>query len=92
MTKEEKASLVVQVRPNARQNEVTGFSDGVLRVRIAAPPLKGKANRELANYLGDILGIAPSRVTIEKGLTGKTKRVTVSGLDRQHRYHLVLNS
>ncbi len=81
--KEEVTRLVVRVQPNAKQNEVLGFREGVLHIRIAAPPVKGKANQELASYLGDILGIAKSRVSVEKGTTGKRKLVSISGLNKE---------
>ena len=43
--------LAIKVTPNAGRNEITGFKDGVLQVRIAAPPDKGKANKELIDFL-----------------------------------------
>lgn len=78
----EKASvrIVVRVQPNASQNELLGFKDGVLRLRIAAPPTKGKANRELVTFLSDILGVSKRDLIIEKGMTGKRKVIRVSGL------------
>ncbi len=76
------AKLAVQVQPNARRNQLLGQKDGVLQVRIAAPPTEGKANRELAKYLGDILGIAKSRVVIQKGARARRKLVIVKELER----------
>jgi len=73
--------LAVQVQPNARRNQLMGQKDGVLVIRIAAPPTEGKANRELAKYLGDILGIAKSRVIIQKGVRAKRKLVIIKELD-----------
>ncbi len=80
MTKEEPAILVVQVQPNASQNRITRFKDGVLHVKVAAPPVKGKANRELIEFLSDILGVNKSNLTIQKGVTGKKKTILVKGL------------
>ena len=74
------ARIVARVQPNARQNQVLGFKDGVLCVKIAAPPIKGKANQELIKFLSDILGVNKSNLTIEKGLTGKRKVIGISGL------------
>ncbi len=79
---DKEAKLAVQVQPNARRNQLLGQKEGVLLVRIAAPPTEGKANRELARYLGDILGIAQSRVVIQKGARTKRKLVIVKELDR----------
>ncbi len=81
--KEEQATIVVQVQPNASQNRVARFEDGILHLRIAAPPVKGKANQELLRFLSDILEISQTSLTIEKGLTSKRKVIAVTGLTQQ---------
>jgi uncharacterized protein (TIGR00251 family) len=80
--KEELTKLVVQVQPNARRNELLGFKQEVLKIRIAAPPSKGKANQELINYLSDILGIAKNRIIIQHGNTSKKKIIVIEGLNQ----------
>jgi len=52
----------------------------VLYLKIAAPPVKDMANRELVKFLSDILGVPKSSLTIEKGATSRTKLVGVNGL------------
>ena len=74
------ANVPIQVQPNAARNEVVGFEEGVLRVRIAAPPVKGKANRELIDFLSKRLGVSKGSITIEKGLTSRRKVVAIEGL------------
>ncbi len=73
-------TISVQVHPNASRNEVVGFEDGVLRVKIAAPPVKGKANRELIDFLSKRLGVSKRSITIEKGLTSRRKVIAIEGL------------
>ena len=80
MTKEEPATITVQVQPNAQQNKVTRFEAGVLHLRIAAPPVKGKANQELIKFLGGILGVSQSDLSIVRGITGKRKTIVIRGL------------
>ena len=80
VVEKEQAKIITVVQPNASQNEVLGFKDGVLHVRIAAPPIKGKANRELIRFLSDVLGVSRSKLTIEKGMTGKRKVIGINGL------------
>jgi uncharacterized protein (TIGR00251 family) len=80
--KEEQTKLVVQVQPDASRNKVTGFKEGVLHIRIAEPPVRGKANQELIKYLSGILGIDKSRITIQKGATSKRKLITISQLNQ----------
>lgn len=77
---EEPVALVVQVQPNATQNRVARFEDGVLHLKIAAPATKGKANQELLKFLSDILGVSRAHLTIEKGMTSKKKKITIIGL------------
>jgi len=84
MVEKEQARIVARVQPNACQNQVLGFKDGVLHLRIAAPPIKGKANQELIKFLSDILGVSKSNLTIEKGVTGKKKVIGIIGLTQNH--------
>ena len=78
--KEEHATITVQVQPNASQNKLTRFEQGVWYLRIAAPPIKGRANQELLKFLSDILGVSKSSLTIEKGMTSKRKLIAIRGL------------
>jgi len=80
---ERQESITVQVQPNARRNEVLGFKDDILHVKIAAPPVKGKANRELIELLSQILGVSKGGITIERGITGRRKVIAIAGLDRE---------
>ena len=81
--KEDQARITVQVQPNASENKVARFEGGVWHLKIAAPPVKGKANRELIKFLGDVLGVSKSNLTIEKGLTSKRKVVTIEGMTQE---------
>ena len=87
----EKVKISVRVQPNAGKNEISGFRDGVLFIKIAAPPVKGKANQELVAFLGGILGIARSNLTIEKGLTGKRKLICITGLTQRQVIECIQN-
>lgn len=80
MSEQRQARITVRVRPNAGQNQVLGFRDGALVVRVAAPPVEGKANEELIRFLSRILGVSKSSLTIQKGMTGRTKVIDISGL------------
>jgi len=70
----------VRVYPNAAINDVTGFVEGVFRVKVAAPPVKGKANKELIAFLSQVLGIGKSRISITKGHTTRSKLINIDGL------------
>ncbi|MFC1966438.1 DUF167 domain-containing protein [Chloroflexota bacterium] len=77
---EGQAKIVVQVWPNASQNKVTRFKNGVWYLRIAAPPVKGEANQELIRFFSNILGVGKGSLTIEKGMTSKKKIIVINGL------------
>ena len=77
-----RAKITVQVQPNAGRNEALGLENGVLRVKIAAPPVKGKANKELIEFLSELLGVSRGSVTIEKGATSRSKVIGISGLSQ----------
>jgi len=82
MVEKEPVRITVGVQPSAHQNELVRFQDGVLHIRIAAPPVKGKANRELIKFLSDILQVSQSCLTIEKGMTSKRKVISINRLTR----------
>jgi len=68
--------------PNSKSNEVLGWEDDpragrVLRVKVTAPPVEGKANAALRECLAGHLKIARSQVTLEKGDSSRIKTFTV---------------
>lgn len=73
--------LALLVQPRAGRTEVVGPHGGVLKIRLAAPPVDGEANEELVWFLAKTLGVAKRAVTIESGETGRKKRVRVMGVD-----------
>ncbi len=79
---ERQENINIQVQPNARRNEVLGFEDGILHVKVAAPPVKGKANKELVLFLSQLIGVSKSSINIRSGLTSKRKVIAITGLDR----------
>ena len=72
--------IVVRVQPNASRSEVLRITEGVLHVKIAAPPIKGRANQELIKFLSGVLGVVRSQLTIEKGMTSRRKVIGINGL------------
>jgi uncharacterized protein len=70
----------VQVVPRASRSEIVGEHDGSLRVRLAAPPVDGAANKELIRILAKALNVPRSAVTIVSGETSRSKQVSVTGI------------
>jgi len=75
--------LEVKVTPGAGRSEVTGVRKGILHVKTAAPPVHGKANKELIDYLSRALGVSRSAVSIIKGEASRHKVIEVEGLDKE---------
>jgi uncharacterized protein (TIGR00251 family) len=71
--------LTAQVTPNARRSEVIGMSENVLRIRLHAPPVDGKANVALVRFLAEALDLRKSALTIVAGHTARRKIIEVSG-------------
>ena len=77
---EDQAILNIRVQPGARKNSITGYTGGVLNIKITTRPEKGKANESLIKYLSSILGIAKSNITIHKGTTSRNKLIMIQGI------------
>lgn len=69
----------VHVTTRASTNEISGRRDGVLQVRVTAPPLEGRANAALEKLLAQVLHIAPSRVSVVVGASSRNKVIAVEG-------------
>jgi uncharacterized protein YggU (UPF0235/DUF167 family) len=67
------AKLRFFVKPNARINEIGRDQEGKLWLKIAAPPLEGKANHAICLYLAEIFSIPKSSVQLLAGSSGKIK-------------------
>jgi uncharacterized protein (TIGR00251 family) len=71
-------ALAVRVTPRAKKNEISEIlDDGTIKVRIAAAPTDNQANEKLVKFLAEVLGVAPSRVEIVAGQTGRDKLVAI---------------
>ena len=69
--------LALQVTPNARKSQVIGPQEDVLKLRLQAQPIEGKANEALIRYLAELLDVPRSRIVITHGHTNRRKIVEV---------------
>jgi len=67
------------VQPGASKNEIVGIQEDALKLRISAPPVQGKANSKLIQFLAKQLGVKRSQVEILSGHTSKIKKIKVVG-------------
>jgi uncharacterized protein (TIGR00251 family) len=70
--------LMLSVMPNARRTEVDGLHDGALRVRLAAPPIDGRANDTLVAWLAKSLGVPKRDVDVLRGESSRRKQVAIA--------------
>jgi uncharacterized protein (TIGR00251 family) len=71
----------VMVHPGAGRTEVVGQQGDALKVRVAAPPVEGRANRAVVQLVADLLGAKPAQVEVESGESSRAKRLRVEGVD-----------
>jgi len=69
--------LNLHIQPRATKNEIVGPHGERLKIRLTAPPVDGKANSCLLEFLADYCGVARSAVTLLAGTTGRAKRVAI---------------
>jgi uncharacterized protein len=67
--------LAVHVQPGAKKTEVAGLHGEELKIRIAAPPVEGRANALLEEFVARALGVPKRAVSVVKG--GRSRRKTV---------------
>jgi uncharacterized protein (TIGR00251 family) len=73
------ATLRVKVSPKSPKTEISGeLADGTLKIRVAAPPERGKANAELCSFLAREIGISPAKIEVVSGHTSPLKLVKIS--------------
>lgn len=75
--------LIVRVTPQSSKNALEGWilhkGEEVLKMRVTAPPAKGKANEAVLHLLADTLGIPKSRLTLINGPTCRRKVIKIEG-------------
>jgi uncharacterized protein (TIGR00251 family) len=75
--------LAFHVQPNARKTEAVGLHDDALKLKLAAPPVDGKANEALVKFLSESLGVPRSAVTLTHGHTARRKLFEVRGVSQE---------
>ncbi len=73
-------TLRVRVNPRSSHSRITGWQDGVLHIKLTAPPVEGAANKAAVEFLAKTLGVRKSQVTLVSGQTGRDKTFEVAGL------------
>lgn len=74
-------TLTLHIQPGAKKTEFAGLHGDALKIRLAAPPVDGKANEALLRFLAEVLDLPKSAVTLKSGQTSRRKVLEVTGSD-----------
>lgn len=69
--------LTLHIQPGAKQTGFAGLHGEAMKIRLAAPPVDGKANAALCAFLADFCAVPKSAVTLVSGETSRAKRVRI---------------
>lgn len=72
-------TLALHVQPGAKRTEVQGRHGDALKIRLAAPPIEGRANHELVRFLAERFEVPLRNVSLIAGETSRQKRFHISG-------------
>ena len=71
--------LALHIQPGAKRSGVCGMYGDAVKIAIKSPPVDGKANRALCEFIADMLGVPTGTVHLVSGATGRDKRLHVAG-------------
>jgi len=87
------ACIQVRLQPRASRNELTGIVEQSLKIRLTSPPVEDRANRQLVEFLADLLSVPRRNVIVLHGQKSRLKTVGFRGLpveDLTRRIHNIL--
>jgi len=76
---EDVITLTLHVQPGAKRSEITGLHGDALKLKLAAPPIEGRANEALLKYLGGLFDVPLRQVELKQGGQSRHKVVAVIG-------------
>ena len=71
--------LTLHVQPGAKQTSVAGLHGDALKIRLAAPPIEGRANEALLKFIAEFFRVTLREVELKQGGQSRHKRVEVRG-------------
>ncbi len=74
-------TLTLHIQPGAKKTEIAGRHGDALKIRLAAPPVDGKANEALIRYIAERLQLSKSAVSLKSGQTSRQKVLEVVGAE-----------
>ena len=74
-------TLTLHIQPGAKKTEFAGLHGDALKIRLAAPPVDGKANDALIKFVAETLKLPKSAVNLKSGQTSRRKVLEVIGAE-----------
>lgn len=78
----ESVILTLHVQPGAKHSNISGLHGEALKIRLAAPPIEGRANEALLKYLAELFDVPVRQVELKQGAQSRHKVVAISGSTR----------
>jgi uncharacterized protein (TIGR00251 family) len=78
----QEAFVQIKLQPRASSNQIVGWKEGVLYLRLTAPPVEGAANAACIDFLAKTLGVRKSQLEIVSGHKSRDKRIHITGLSQ----------
>ena len=72
-------TLTLHVQPGAKRSEIAGLHGDALKIRLAAPPVEGRANDALLRFIADLFGVPLRQVELRQGGQSRHKVVAIDG-------------
>ncbi|HEY0665129.1 MAG TPA: DUF167 domain-containing protein [Gallionella sp.] len=72
-------TLTLHIQPGAKRSEIVGLHGDALKIKLAAPPIEGRANEALVKFLASIFAVPSRNVRLTQGEQSRRKVVAISG-------------
>jgi hypothetical protein len=72
-------TLTLHIQPGAKRSEVAGLHGDALKIRLAAPPIEGRANEALQRFIADSFDVPLRQVELLRGAQSRHKMVKITG-------------
>lgn len=81
-------NLKIYLQPGAKKSEIVGKHGDHIKIKVQLPPIDGKVNAALIDFLSEKLSISKSLITITAGLKSRFKTVCIKNCDAQCKTHI----
>ncbi len=84
-------NIRVKVTPRGSRNQILGMERGALKIKLTAPPVEGRANKALKEFLSKKLGLSKQSIEIVGGEKSRLKTIQIQGLTEKDVFRLLMD-